>query len=266
MARYDSGITWDSGARYDEPEEAATIIKPTHMIDLHKFLTNPFDDPGISIAELLAFSTDHLPKLTANNPGAVFAARIAATGTALTGVQGAFTDDQTKLGVRKARKQAKDTFRKALPESVGRIHGAVTSKFGTKGAEVAECFPLGRKVFSDCSDDLVTNHLQTVINGVTAHQAQLGASVVTDATAILTAWTAVYSPSESAGGAKSTTKAAKNAARAALQLELFKNLLTIALQFPRQPEQLDVYMQQSLLEDHPAGEEETPPAPTPPGP
>jgi hypothetical protein len=46
-----------------------------------------------------------------------------------------------------------------------------------------------------------------------------------------------------------------------LQLELFKNLLTIALNFPRQPDQLDIYMQPSLLADHP---QQTIPKPTPP--
>lgn len=53
-------------------------------------------------------------------------------------------------------------------------------------------------------------------------------------------WNAVYAPSETSSGAKTTTQAAKNAARSALQLELFKNLLTIALNFPRQPDQLDI--------------------------
>jgi hypothetical protein len=37
-------------------------------------------------------------------------------------------------------------------------------------------------------------------------------------------------------GAKTTTQAVKNVARAALQLELFLNLLAIAQNFPRQPE------------------------------
>jgi hypothetical protein len=264
MARYDSLVYFDSGVTYDEPD-TPTVIKPTHMIDLHKFLINPFDDPGISMDELLSFTTDHLQKMTANNPGGLYTARLTATSTALTGVGNAFTDDQTKLGLRKARKQAKDAFRKTLPENISKIYGTVTGKFGQSGPEVAEGFPQGRKVFSDCTDDKVANHLQTLINGVTAHQAQLGAQVVTDATALLTGWNAVYAPSETASGAKSTTEVAKSAARGALQLELFKNLLTIALNNPRLPEKLDDYMQQSLLEDHPVTPA-TPPSPPPPGP
>ena len=266
MARYDSGVRFDSGARFDEPENLITP-KPTSMIDLHKFLINPFDDPRISMDELLAYTTDHYQRLLANNPGGAFTARLSATDDALAAVSDAFTDDQTKFGLRKARKLAKGNFRKTLPENVGKIYGSVIGKFGPSAPQVAECFPQGRKVFSECTDDKVTNHLQTLINGVTANQALLGAPVVADATALLTGWNAVYGVSESATGAKTTTQAAKNAARAALQLELFKNLLTIALNFPRQPEQLDVYAQQSLLADHPQQDDPpAPPTPPPPGP
>ena len=234
------------------------------MMDLHKFFSNPFDADGISIAELLAFSTDHLQKLTANNPGGVFTSRIAATNTALTGVENAFTDDVTKLGIRKARKLAKDNFRATLPDGIGRIYGSVTGKFGPSAPEVAECFPNGRTVFAKATDDKLASHLQTLITGVTAHQAQLGAQLVTDATALLTGWNAVYAPSEQSSGAKSTTEAAKATARAALHLELFKNLLTLALNFAGQPEKLDDYMRQSLLEN-PTSAPATPPPVTPPG-
>ena len=41
-----------------------------------------------------------------------------------------------------------------------------------------------------------------------------------------------------------------------LQLELFKNLLTLGLNFARQPEKLSLYMRQDLLETHPGEEEE----------
>lgn len=233
------------------------------MKDLHYYLTNPFDDPKISMAELLAFSTDHLQRISANNPGGIFIPRLAATTTALTGVGNAFTDDETKLGLRKARKLVKDNYRIALPKSVGKLAVAVEAKFGEGAAEFVECFPHGRTVFSNCPDDEVANNLQTLINGVTNHQAQLDAQVVPDATALLAGWNAVYAPSETSSGAKTTTQAAKKAARSALQLELFKNLLTIALNFPRQPDQLDIYMQPSLLADHP---QQTTPKPTPPPP
>jgi hypothetical protein len=233
------------------------------MRDLHSYFTNPFDDPHISMDELVAFATDHLARLRANNPGTVFAARLTATTTALNGVAGAFTDDKTKLALRKSKKLAKSAFRQALPPAIGKIYGAVMAKFGDGGAEMTECFPSGRTVFSNCTDGDLAQELQTLVNGVTDYQAQLGAQAVTDATALLTGWNAVYQTSETSTGNKSTSQAAKNAARAALQLELFTNLLTLALNFPGQPEQLDVYMQPGLLSPHTPSSSTPAPVPAP---
>lgn len=227
--------------------------------DLHIYFTNPFNNAHISTDELVAFSTDHLARLIANNPAAVYAARIAATTTSLNGVSGAFTDDKTKLALRKSKKLAKENFRASLPAAVGKIYGAVQSQFGDAGTQMTECFPQGRSVFTSCMDGALAGELQTLVNGVTNYQAQLGAPVVLAAAALLTGWNAVFQTSETSTGNKSTTQLAKNNARLALQLELFKNLLTLALNFPDQPEQLDVYMQQSLLQPH----TQSPAAPTP---
>ena len=217
------------------------------MIDLHRYFQNPFDDPEISLNGLLAFSTDHLQRMIANNSGGSYSARIAATTAALQAVQSSTTDDLTKLGVRKARKLAKQTFRKALPEKIAKLQGAVIAKFGAKGAEVAECFPDGRTIFTKSPDDKLESQLRTLIAGVTAHQAQLGAPVVAEAEALRVDWLTVYSASETSTGGKAATEQQRRAARLGLQLELFLNLLALAAQFPRQPERLDLFLQPSLL-------------------
>jgi hypothetical protein len=234
------------------------------MRQLKFYLENPFDDKNISIDELLAFSTDHLQRMVANNPGALFNTRITATTTKLAAVELGLTDDQVKLGLRKGKKLVKDTFRKNLPKNVEKIWAVVVAQYGSESAQVLECFPLGRAVFSTsgCTDDHLENHLQTMLTGVIAHQAELGATVVSNAGGLLSTWIAVYTASEVSTGAKSMTQAGKKTAQENLQLELFYNLLEIAKAFPRQPEKLDLFMQQSLLEDHPA-EPEPPAPPTP---
>ena len=260
MARYGFAF-YDSGVRYGSPG-----AHPTTMRDLHRTFDVPFDDPDISLAELLAFSSDHLQRMIANNPGGVLAGRITATTTALDLVSDSATDDQTKLGLRKARKMAKDAFRKALPAEVTQIVAAVTAEFGANAPEVTECVPQGRTVFSACTDDQVANHLETLLNGVTAHVGALGAPLVAEVQGLLTSWAAIYAASESSGGAKTTTQEAKREARENLQLMLFLNLLKLAEMFPRQPEKCDLYMQQSLLEDHPSAPPAPPAPPTPPPP
>lgn len=251
---------FDSGVRFDSPDAHPSSI----MITLTRFLDNPFDSKEISLAELLAFSTDHLERMIANNPGGELSPRITATTSALDLVVDCTTDDTTRLGLRKARKLAKDNFRTALPAAVARLLGAVAYKYGPDSPEVLECCPSGRSIFSSCTDDTVENHLQTLVNAITAHAADLGAPVVAEATALMTGWATIYAASESSTAAKTTTQEGKKMARENLQLMLFLNLLKIAEMFPRQPDKLTLYMQQNLLEDQTTVDEEDPPPAPPP--
>ena len=142
---------------------------------------------------------------------------------------------------------------------------ALQNKYGRTAALLSTFFPQGLGKFNAVPDDQVTNVWTTLITELTAHQANLSAQMVTDATTLKTGWLAVYAPSETTSGAKDAAMEAKKAARQALQLELWRNWLTIALQFPRSPEKLDVYMQQSQLSpNNPSPTPVPPPTPPPP--
>ena len=175
------------------------------------------------------------------------------------------TDDTVKLGLRKGRKLAKDNFRKVLPASVEKLYAVVVAKFGSQSPEVLDCFPQGRSIFGTATDDHLENHLSGLKTALLAKQAVLGASgatVVADADALLQAWIALHNSSESSTGNKTTTEAAKKAARLGLQLQLGLTLLEIAKNNLRDESKLDLYMKQHLLED-PAS---PPPPPVPPVP
>lgn len=233
------------------------------MYDLHKPFINPFDDPGIAINHLAAFTTDHLVKMNANNVGGFLTSRIPPTVAAFANVNTAFQSDFSSLGARKTSKKVKTDYRKTLADGAGKIMVTLENKYGKKSAMLTTFFPQGLGKFNRIPDDQVTNEWTSLIAALTAHTADVGAQTVTDATTLKNGWVAVYTPSENATGTKDSTMLAKQAARQALQLELYKNWLTIALQFPRQPEKLDVYMQQSLLSPHNPATPPTPP--TPPG-
>ena len=258
MARWGFAF-FDSGVRFDQPD-----AHPTSMKNLSRFLENPFDTAAVGIAKVIAFSTDNLQRMISNNSSGELSARITATTSALELVTDCVTDDQTRLGIRKARKMAKDSFRETLPASVAKIVAAVTAEYGPGSPEVTECCPQGRTIFSTCQDDEVTGHLDTLINGVTVYQATLGAPLVTKTTAIKTSWVAIYAASENSTGAKTTTEEGKRLARENLQLMLYLNLCKLMEMFPRQPEKLSLYMQQSLLEVPTEEEEEEPPTPPTP--
>jgi hypothetical protein len=260
MARWGYAF-FDSGVRFDSPDG-----HPTTMRTLASFLENPFDDPNISMAELLAFTTDHLHRMIANNAGGEFTTRIAATTSSLTLVEDCVTDDQGRLGVRKARKLAKDAFREQIPTEVKRIEAGFIAAFGADSPTLLEALPQGRSIFQSCRDDQVETHLQTLLNAATTHQASLAPATVTQATNLKNNWVTIYQASETSTGTRSTTQEGKKLARENLQLMLFLNLLKLAEMFPRQPEKLGLYMKQHLLENPSSSEEPQPPTPPPPTP
>lgn len=260
MARFDFSF-FDSGVRFDSPD-----AHPTSMRDLSRFLENPFDDPNLGAAKLGAFSTDSLQRMIANNPNGELDARITATTSALTLFQDCMADDQTKLGLRMARKHAKDIFRETtIPKAVERIESGFISVFDGDSPVLMEGLPNGRTIFTTCRDDQVETHIQTLLNAVTAHTGALAPAIVTLATNLKTNWLATYSASETSTGDKTTTQEEKQLARENLQLMLFLNLLKLSEMFPRQPDQLSLYMRQDLLEGPETPEEPEPP-PVPPTP
>ncbi len=259
MARWNFAF-FDSGVRWDSPD-----AHPTTMRTLASFLENPFDDDGISMAELIAFTTDHLQRLSANNAGGELTARIAATTSSLAVVEDCVTDDQGRLGVRKARKQAKDDFRVQIPVEVKRIEAGFIAAFGVDSPILLEALPQGRTILQTCRDDQVEVHLQTLLTSAATHQANLAPATLTQATNLKNNWVTIYQASETSTGSKTTTQEGKKLARENLQLMLFLNLLKLAEMFPRQPEKLTLYMMQHLLENPASPEEpETPPAPPTP--
>jgi hypothetical protein len=225
------------------------------MIDLSRYFQNPFDDAAISINELVDYASAHLSLMVSNNPGALLNTRITATTVGFTTLEGTISDNNTKLAFRKARVQAKDAFREALPGNISKVYGAVVSVFGDDASQVTECFPQGRRIFTSCTDDEVNNHLQQLVTCLSP-LVPLGVpqGQVDNVAGLLSTWIALLAAVNTAVADKTTVEGARRAARAALQLELFKNLLTLALAFPGQVGQAALYCPQHLLEDHPAEE------------
>lgn len=211
------------------------------------FFTSPFASKEISLTELSSYAAANLVAMISHNPGALFNERIAATTSALTALEDATTNRGVKTGLQAARIQAKAAFRQALPRNLARIHAAVGAKFGSPSVELTQVFGQGRKVFGKCRDEQLDNLLGSVVQNLSPLGAQVGPSVVADASGLHATWLAVH---EAAGAAKAERngKAADlKALRAALGAELFKNLLSIALAFPEDRGRMRLYCPDELL-------------------
>ena len=222
------------------------------MRQLVNFFKNPFDHRGISLAEISAFTTDTVGNLQAQNPAGVHDARIAAITAAYSVVETFHSADLAALGTRKARKTAKNLFRESLPAATERVEIALKAAFGPKAAEVQQAFPGGRNLFSVSTDDLLSHPIGVMNAVVATNAASLPPAIVTLSAGLVSSWTGIYAQSEQAAAAKSYNETEKRAARQALQFQLYLTLAHLMVTYPLQPEKLEQYMKQHLLEDHPA--------------
>jgi hypothetical protein len=236
MALYGQAY-YNSGARYNEVAPSPKQRK-AHMRNLHYYMQIPFGAPSHSTAELSGFTADHLNRMSDNNTGGFLTARIAATTTAFSTFAQGSLDDQTQVAIRGALVKAKENFRRDLPVDIQKVYGQCLGHYSEAGVEMKQIFPEGRSVFGKCRDNELAGKLGVMVAGVTAKQADLGAPLVTQATAIVTNWNAIYAASLGALSDQGTTQEAKKAARENLCLQLYLNLLAIAAQFPGDEEKL----------------------------
>ena len=218
------------------------------MVDLYKFHINPYDDRLISLNQLITFSGLHLQRMIETNPGVLLNTRITATTTALVALDNTMASNQTKLALRMGRVQAKETFRRALPANLQRIHGAVIAAFGPDSVQETECFPQGRSGYNDCTDEQLNDKLVQLQSCLAPMAAQVGQAHLDNLGGLISTWTALLAAVKTASAGKTGSESARRAARAALQLELFKNLLTLAVAFPNDMEKAKFYYPQHLLE------------------
>ncbi|MCB1087995.1 MAG: hypothetical protein KDM63_13175 [Verrucomicrobiae bacterium] len=215
---------------------------------LTRYYTNPFASPRVPRDRLMAFATDHYPRLVRHNPDGALDDRITATQAAIAAADEAISADLTLHAARIGSKLAKTRFRRALPAQVDRVHSFIRAVFGSRSPETRACGPL--KTYRRCPDDELDNRLATLLAIATKHQAQIGDFAVQLAADLVSGWAAVYQKSESATTERDHAGATLRAALSQLQWELFANLLRLIELHRGDPKQLPLYMQTHLLRRH----------------
>ncbi len=212
------------------------------------YFMNPFLLARLGIAVLIAFTTDLIQRMIANNPEGKLDERIDAVSAALAQLRTEFVDDGIQLGLRKGVKLEKRLFRSELADKVRPVYNAVWESFGEPSPEMEAVFPKGKAVWYYVRDDQVEDYLNIMVSGVAQYEPTLGADVLAEAESVRDEWVDLYEASETATGDKTATESEKREARENLEVELFKTIATLMLLFPRDPERFALYMQQHLLD------------------
>ena len=98
-----------------------------------------------------------------------------------------------------------------------------------------------------CTDDALDDRLQAMISGLLPHAALVGQIHINNSGGLLSTWVTLRAAAGAAATSEDAKAVTRRAGRVTLQVELFKNLLTLALNFPNDLSNWALYCPQPLL-------------------
>ena len=233
------------------------------MFMLSGILRNPFCTRKVSLGNLLRFAGPHLEAMVSRNEDGALTGRIAATSAVLNSVRGGRGDAWVLLAVQMARTQGKRAFRRSLSGELTRIHAGVVAAYGMRSAELTACFPRGRRAFDRCPDAGLGALLGSMAGAVASQAPATGPMVAQRAAELGSTWRALWAEQEEKLAAHQISRFTLRGLRRALEVELNKNVLSLAVQHAEEPELVRRYCPEHLLRNRSRGQEETPEEPAP---
>ncbi len=234
------------------------------MINLKTLFKNHLASKEISDDELMAFSQDHLARITANNHDGILDPIIGATGAAHIACFGAISDEDVAAAVRQGMTINVDRAIAAFKKLVQRREGAIRSAFGEDGPEYQEFFPHGMTEYSQATKE----NIEVLMNRFATAAATYAARLERGLPELFTAARDAYQPlrKEQLGkkGDVSGKKTTAAATRNTLELQLTGNMHFIGWRFPGNEQHCLTFFDQSILRNRITGthgeDDEQPPA------
>ncbi|MBI4944919.1 MAG: hypothetical protein HY840_00800 [Bacteroidetes bacterium] len=234
------------------------------MIDLRKYFSLMFEsgDP-VSRPNLQRFTEKHLAALVQNNTGGKYDAIISLTSTAFTDFFGNIEDKHLAVAIQKSKTRINDLSLQQFIDTVDKYYNLIAFKFPKDTPQYLEFFPRGKDEYNKIAKPEALVLMDTIISACTRHVAEITQPVVDEFTAIRASFSS--SRTEQLQGMEVVDAESSEIAttRAALEFQLNKNLLILAIEYLGNVDRgMDFFDQQYLGRTGTAGGG-TPPPPTP---
>jgi hypothetical protein len=208
-----------------------------------------FDDPKISISELINFSSDGIERLRANNPGNVFD-QILETSEKK---HKAMEDAVNALGINVTQREGRTIDMNDVvvdfKKKVSNVEGLISYTYNRVSGIYQEFYPNGRTEYSHMTIENVEILIKRFTTAIDNHAEDLPPAVKNDFNQLLKDYQQARTEQLKEKGETGGSRDNVNNARIALQLQWTMNVLTIALKFSNQAEKAAIYFNQALLND-----------------
>jgi hypothetical protein len=201
------------------------------MMDLRRFFKNHFDTKEISDDNMKKFAEVHLERLSANNGTAQFTAMITSTAAAYTAYFGSITNEDTKAAIQQGLTIAMNNIVENFKSFVSKREGTVRGEFGEGTPNYEEFFPQGVTEYRQANLANIETLMTRFSAAAERHNAELGATIQSDAENYLTDFKAARKSQLEKIGEVQAQKSTTSTNRDGIENELMKNVHLIASMF-----------------------------------
>ena len=206
-----------------------------------------FDDPNINRQQLRKFTEDHLKRMAQNNDKNLYDMLLTDTKAAYEKYFGFLNDTDTNNALQQSRTKSMENIRAQFSALLGRREGLITNSFLEDSPEYQEFFPHGLTEYSNASLENIETLMNRIITAAAAHADELGANLSLEFSKIKDSFMAARGQQLAQKGAASKASEDTDEAKAELQVQLTRNLLTIALNNIGNPGAAAMYFDQSIV-------------------
>lgn len=220
------------------------------MINLKMFYRNHFATKEISDNSLKQFTEIHIQRLAAKNTGGQYNQIISDTTAVYNAYFSSLTDENTKFAVQQGRTINVMKVVKEFKQMVSQKEGTIRGIWGVASKEYQEFFPYGITEYWAALLSNIETLITRFANSAALHQADLGAAFVNLFNDYKTNFAIARSAQllKMAEVVDAKTLAAQN--RTALEIQLMKNVNTLAIEFAGNVDEAMDFFNQSVLKNN----------------
>ncbi len=218
------------------------------MIDLMKYFRILFLSARISRERLKIFAESHLQRLTANNPGNIFAPLIAALQIALDDYNKDVVDISTVGAQLKSLTQSANDAQAAVLNKIRELEPYITYTYRNDRPVYLQFYPSGLEEYNQATQAVFETLSKRFGNTLSVHSADFPPTEITGYDSLLVDLLKKRANLLNLQGTEDGERSEITDTRTKLAQQLTVNLLTIALNFPGNETKAAVYFDQSILD------------------
>lgn len=220
------------------------------MINLKTFFNNHFSTKEISDNSLKLFTEIHIQRLAAKNTGGQYNQIISDTTTVYDAYLSAISDEDTKFAAQQGRTINLMKIVEEFKQTVSQKEGTIRGIWGVASKEYQEFFPYGITEYWAALLSNIESLITRFVNSAVLHQADLGAAFVDMFNVYKTNFANARSAQllKMAEVVDAKTLSVQN--RKALEIQLMKNVNTLAIEFAGNVDEAMDFFNQSVLKNY----------------